>query len=72
MRRREAEAELFIGDLPRKLPRASHIDLRRAFAQTHQEIDDKLVPHPDYIEAKLQQKRNNNAPPLVVFVLVLD
>ena len=54
-KRREEEAEQRIGDLPRKLPRSSHLDLRRAFATRHRELRDEEAPHPEYLEGKLQQ-----------------
>ena len=54
-RRREEEAEQRVGDHPRKLPRTTHLDLRRAFASRHRELRDEETPHTSYLEAKLQE-----------------
>ena len=54
-KRKEEKADQRVGDLPRKLPRSDHTELRKAFTTRHRELDDKLVPHPDYIEAKLRE-----------------
>lgn len=54
-KRREEEAEQRIGDLPRKLPRTSHLELNKAFMKAHGEPKDSETPHPAYVEAKLQQ-----------------
>ena len=54
-KRREEEADQRVGDLPRKLPRTTHLDLRRSFQNRHAELRDDVAPHPDYVETKLQQ-----------------
>ena len=54
-KRRNEEAEQRIGDLPLRLPKATHLVLKKAFTDLHKELDEKQGPHPDYIEAKLQQ-----------------
>ena len=49
------EADQRAGDLPRSLPKGSHLDLTRAFTKVHGSITDKLTPAPSYLEAKLEQ-----------------
>ena len=54
-RRREEDAEQRVGDLPRKLPRTTHLDLRRSFVSRHRELRDEENPHQSYLESKLQE-----------------
>ena len=54
-KRQTEEAEQRIGDLPLKLPKSSHLVVRKAYKEKHGEIADKLSPHTELVEAKLQQ-----------------
>ena len=54
-KRKEEEADQRVSDLPRKLPKAGHTELRKAFTARHRELDEKHTPHPAYIEAKLKE-----------------
>ena len=54
-KRREEEAELRVGDLLLKLPRTTHLDLRKSFTTKHKELTKEQTPHPDYLVARLQQ-----------------
>ena len=44
-----------MGDLSLKLPRTTHLDLRKSFTTKHKELTKEQTPHPDYLEARLQQ-----------------
>ena len=44
-----------MGDLPRSLPESRHLEHVRAYEQAHRELEDKDIPLPAYIEARLEQ-----------------
>ena len=54
-KRRVEEAERKVGDLPRVLPKARHLELLRAYEAAHRELKDKDIPAPSYIEVRLEQ-----------------
>ena len=54
-KRKEEDAEQRVSDLPRRLPRNEHAELRKTFTKRHRETEDRHTPHPEYIERKLQQ-----------------
>ena len=54
-KRRAEEAERKVGDLPRVLPKARHLELLRTYEAAHRELKDRDVPAPSYIEARLEQ-----------------
>ena len=54
-KRQAEDAERKIGDMPRALPKARHLELLRAYEASHRELPDYLVPAPAYIEARLEQ-----------------
>lgn len=54
-RRRQEEAEQRVGDLPRTLPRSSHLELVRGFARAHFVLPEKLTPAPAYLEWRLEE-----------------
>ena len=56
IKRRLEEAEQRVGDLPRRLPRKTHLELERAYAEAHSvELDDKETPADCSVETKLSQ-----------------
>ena len=54
-KRKEEESHQHVGDLPRKLPKADHYELRQTFQKRHRDFEDKFLPHPEWLEAKLQE-----------------
>ena len=54
-RKEEEETDQRVGDLPRKLPKSDHTELRKAFTARHRQLEDRHTPHPAYIEAKLKE-----------------
>lgn len=46
-KRRAAEAEAHVHDLPKKLPKSVHLELRRAYGALHSELRDTALPHAD-------------------------
>ena len=54
-RRQAEEAEQRVGDLPRTLPKAQHLELQRAFEKVHFELQERETPAPAYVEWRLEQ-----------------
>ena len=46
-KRKDEEAHQMVGDLPRKLPKSDHYELRKLFAARHREMEDRHLPHPE-------------------------
>eukprot|EP00974_Lingulodinium_polyedra_P021331 2060160-Lingulodinium_polyedra.AAC.1 len=49
-------AEQRVGDLPRSIPKPSHIsEMRKAHTIAHADLPKRLAPSPGYIESKVSQ-----------------
>ena len=54
-KRKADDADRRVGDLPRRFGKSAHLTLQRAFADTHNEDNEDLLPGKPYVEGKLDE-----------------
>ena len=62
-KRKAEDAELKVGDVPRRLSKMSHLALLRSYNEIHEELAEDEVPGPRWLEIRLDQMENGEIVP---------